>query len=91
MDRTCRRSQGVQGFRFGELRTGSLLLTDDVVVVTSSVHDLQLSLDRFAAECEAARVRISTSESGVHGSQPDPAPGGGVQVPRGLCSRVGEE
>lgn len=36
---------------------------DDVVLMASSVCDIQHSLDHFAAECEAARMRISTSKS----------------------------
>ncbi|KAK0142360.1 hypothetical protein N1851_019881 [Merluccius polli] len=63
MDRISRRSQGVEGVRFGDLRIGSLLFADDVVLLASSDRDLQLSLDRFAAECKAAGMRISTSKS----------------------------
>ena len=55
-----RRSQGVEGVWFGDLRIGSLLFG---VLLASSDRDLQLSLDRFAAECEAAGMRISTSKS----------------------------
>ncbi|KAK0139711.1 putative uncharacterized transposon-derived protein F52C9.6 [Merluccius polli] len=58
-----RHSQGVEGVRFGDLRIGSLLFADDVVLMASSDRDLQLSLDRFAAECEAVGMRISTSKS----------------------------
>ncbi|TWW74351.1 hypothetical protein D4764_14G0003520 [Takifugu flavidus] len=36
---------------------------NDVVLLASSARDLQLSLDRFAAACEAAGMRISTSKS----------------------------
>ncbi|KAK0135736.1 Craniofacial development protein 2 [Merluccius polli] len=63
MDRISRHSQGVEGVRFGDLRIGSLLFADDVVLLASSDRDLQLSLGRFAAECEAAGMRISTSKS----------------------------
>ena len=63
MDRISRHSQGVEGVRFGDLRIGSLLFADDVVLLASSDCDLQLLLDQFAAECEAARMRISTSKS----------------------------
>ena len=63
MDRISRRSQCVEGVRFGDLRIGSLLFADDVVLLASSDRDLQLSLDRFAAECTAAGMRISTSKS----------------------------
>ena len=63
MDRISRRSQGVEGVQFGDLRIGSLLFADDVVLLASSGRDLQLSLERFAAECEATGMRISTSTS----------------------------
>uniref|UniRef100_A0A8C6LRX0 Reverse transcriptase domain-containing protein n=1 Tax=Nothobranchius furzeri TaxID=105023 RepID=A0A8C6LRX0_NOTFU len=63
MDRISRRSQGVEGIRFGGLRIRSLLFADDVVLLASSERDLQLSLERFAAECEAAGMRISSSKS----------------------------
>ncbi|KAI3371695.1 hypothetical protein L3Q82_024259 [Scortum barcoo] len=36
---------------------------DDVVLMASSGQDLQHVLERFAAECEAAGMRISTSKS----------------------------
>ncbi|KAK0137883.1 putative RNA-directed DNA polymerase from transposon X-element [Merluccius polli] len=45
------------------LMIGSLLFVDVVVLLASSDCDLQLSLDRFAAECKAAGMRISTSKS----------------------------
>ncbi|TWW64119.1 R2DM Retrovirus-related Pol polyprotein from type II retrotransposable element [Takifugu flavidus] len=63
MDRISRCSHGVEGIRFGDLRIASLLFADDVVLLASSARDLQLSLDRFAAACEAAVMRISTSKS----------------------------
>ncbi|KAK0138540.1 putative uncharacterized transposon-derived protein F52C9.6 [Merluccius polli] len=63
MFRISRHSQGVEGVRFGDLRIGPLLFADDVVLLASSDRDLQLSLDQFAAECEAAGMRISTSKS----------------------------
>uniref|UniRef100_A0A8C6L8D1 Reverse transcriptase domain-containing protein n=1 Tax=Nothobranchius furzeri TaxID=105023 RepID=A0A8C6L8D1_NOTFU len=63
MDRICGHSQGVEGIRFGGLRIRSLLFADDVVLLASSERDLQLSLERFAAECEAAGMRISSSKS----------------------------
>ena len=62
-DRISRRNQGVEGVRFGDLRIGSLLFADDVVLLASSGRDLQLSLEQFAAECEAAGMRIGTSKS----------------------------
>ena len=63
MDRISRRSHAVEGVRFGDLRIPSLLFADDVVLLASSNSDLQLSLGRFAAECEAAGMKISTSKS----------------------------
>ena len=63
MDRISRRSRGEEGLQFGVLRISSLLFAYDVVLLASSVCDLQHSLDRFAAECEAAGMRISTSKS----------------------------
>ncbi|TWW80203.1 R2 Retrovirus-related Pol polyprotein from type I retrotransposable element [Takifugu flavidus] len=61
--RISRCSRGVEGVQFGDLRIGSLLFADDVVLLASSARDLQLSLDRFAAACEAAGMKISTSKS----------------------------
>uniref|UniRef100_A0AAQ4PCE6 Reverse transcriptase domain-containing protein n=1 Tax=Gasterosteus aculeatus aculeatus TaxID=481459 RepID=A0AAQ4PCE6_GASAC len=55
MDRISRRSRGEESLQFGGLRISSLLF--------ASVCDLQLSLERFAVECEAVGMRISTSKS----------------------------
>uniref|UniRef100_A0A673CDI6 Reverse transcriptase domain-containing protein n=1 Tax=Sphaeramia orbicularis TaxID=375764 RepID=A0A673CDI6_9TELE len=63
MDRISRRSQGPEGVRFGDHRISSLLFADDVVLLASSNLDLQRALGRFAAECEASGMRISTSKS----------------------------
>ena len=63
MDRNSRCSQGVEVVRFGHFRIGSLLFANDVVLLAPTVCDLQLSLDRFAAKCEAAGIKISTSKS----------------------------
>ncbi len=94
MDRISRHTQGVEGVQLGDLRIGSQLFADDVVLLTSSSRDLQLSLDGLPAECEAAGIRISTSkfESMVLSQKRlglgwDPAPSGGVQVPRGLVHK----
>uniref|UniRef100_A0A3Q2XCZ8 Reverse transcriptase domain-containing protein n=1 Tax=Haplochromis burtoni TaxID=8153 RepID=A0A3Q2XCZ8_HAPBU len=63
MDRISRRSQVAEGFHFGGLRISSLLFTDDVVLLASSGDGLQFALERFAAECEAVGMRITTSKS----------------------------
>uniref|UniRef100_A0A8C9VLN8 Reverse transcriptase domain-containing protein n=1 Tax=Scleropages formosus TaxID=113540 RepID=A0A8C9VLN8_SCLFO len=63
MDRISRRSQGTEGVCFGGREISSLLFADDVVLLASSSQDLQRALGRFAAECEAAGMRISTSKS----------------------------
>ncbi|KAK3519394.1 hypothetical protein QTP70_027533 [Hemibagrus guttatus] len=63
MDRISRRSQGLEGVRFGDHRISSLIFADDVVLLVSSGLDLQHALGRFAAECEAAGMRVSTSKS----------------------------
>ncbi|KAI3376204.1 hypothetical protein L3Q82_016712 [Scortum barcoo] len=85
-----------EGVRFGNHRISSLLFADDVVLLASSSQDLQHVLERFAAECEAAGMRISTSKSEAmvldrkRGGVPSPggwrgpASSGGVQVSRGL-------
>ena len=62
MDGISRCSHGVEGVRF-DLRIGALLFADDMFLLVSSVRDLQLLLEQFAAEYEAAGMRISTSES----------------------------
>ena len=51
----------VNGFRC--LRFPSQLFTDDIVLLASPNSDLQLSLGRFAAERQAAVMRISTSKT----------------------------
>ncbi|XP_016305013.1 uncharacterized protein LOC107660256 [Sinocyclocheilus anshuiensis] len=63
MDRISRRSQGAEGVYFGGCKISSLLFVDDVVLLASSNQDLQHALEMFAAECEAAGMRISTSKS----------------------------
>ncbi|KAK3534231.1 hypothetical protein QTP86_007026 [Hemibagrus guttatus] len=62
MDRISRRSQGLEGVQFGDHRISSLIFADDVLLAPSSL-DLQHALGRFAAECEAAGMRVSTSKS----------------------------
>uniref|UniRef100_A0A7N8Y8H8 Reverse transcriptase domain-containing protein n=1 Tax=Mastacembelus armatus TaxID=205130 RepID=A0A7N8Y8H8_9TELE len=63
MDRISRCSQGPEGVQFGDHRISSLLFADDVVLLAPSSQDLQRALGQFATECEAARMRISTSKS----------------------------
>ncbi|KAK3556236.1 hypothetical protein QTP70_006924 [Hemibagrus guttatus] len=63
MDRISRRSQGLEGVRVGDHRISSLIFADDVVLLASSSLDLQHALGRFAAECEAAGMKVSTSKS----------------------------
>ncbi|KAK3531242.1 hypothetical protein QTP70_015215, partial [Hemibagrus guttatus] len=63
MDRISRRSQGLEGVQFGDHRISSLIFADDVVLLAPSSLDLQHALGRFAAECEAAGMRVSTSKS----------------------------
>ncbi len=52
-----------EGVRFGDHMISSLLFADDVVLLAPSDQDLRHALGRFAAECEAAGMRISTSKS----------------------------
>ncbi|KAI3360387.1 hypothetical protein L3Q82_002295 [Scortum barcoo] len=96
--RSIARGQGPEGVRFGNHRISSLLFADDVVLLASSSQDLQHVLERFAAECEAAGMRISTSKSEAMEKGGVPSPGG---VERsclkwrsssisGSCSRVRE-
>ncbi|KAK3558815.1 hypothetical protein QTP86_028745, partial [Hemibagrus guttatus] len=63
MDRISRRSQGLEGVRFGDHSISSLIFADDVVLLAPSSLDLQHAMGCFAAECEAARMRVSTSKS----------------------------
>ena len=63
MDRITRRSRGGEGLQFDGRRISSLLFAVDVVLMASSACDLQHSLDRLAAKCEAAGIRISTAKS----------------------------
>ncbi|KAK3505719.1 hypothetical protein QTP70_020512 [Hemibagrus guttatus] len=63
MDRISRRSQGLEGVRFGDHRISSMIFADDVVLLASSSLDLQHALGRFAAERKVAGMRVSTSKS----------------------------
>ncbi|KAK3545441.1 hypothetical protein QTP70_007640 [Hemibagrus guttatus] len=62
MDRIFRRIQGLERVQFGDHRFSSLLFADDIVQLAPSSQDLQHVLGYFAAECEAAGMRISTSK-----------------------------
>ncbi|KAI3362136.1 hypothetical protein L3Q82_012466 [Scortum barcoo] len=74
---------------------------NDVVLLASSSQDLQHVLERFAAECEAAGMRISTSKSEamvLDRKRVVPSPVSGEVLPQveefkyisGSCSRVRE-
>ena len=63
MDRLFRCSQGLEGVWFGSHWISSLLFADDVVLLALSSQDLQHVLGWFAAECEAAWMKISNSKS----------------------------
>ncbi|KAI3355882.1 hypothetical protein L3Q82_004237 [Scortum barcoo] len=71
---------------------------NDVVLLASSSQDLQHVLERFAAECEAAGMRISIksrpwfTEKGaaLSGWVRGPAPSGGVQVSGVLFTSEGK-
>ncbi|KAK3538287.1 hypothetical protein QTP70_034769 [Hemibagrus guttatus] len=63
MDRISRCSLGLEGVRFGDHRISLLIFADDVVLLAASSLDLQHALGHFAAECEAAGMRVSTSKS----------------------------
>ncbi|KAK3510915.1 hypothetical protein QTP70_025543 [Hemibagrus guttatus] len=63
MDRISRCSQGLEGVRVGDDRISSLIFADDVVLLAPSSLDLQHALGCFAAECEVAGMRVSTSKS----------------------------
>ncbi|KAI3372104.1 hypothetical protein L3Q82_006957 [Scortum barcoo] len=98
MDRISSVARGRRESGLGNHRISSLLFADDVVLMASSGQDLQHVLERFAAECEAAGMRISTSKSeampwfstgkGWHMPSPGgwrgPASSGGVQVSLGV-------
>ncbi|KAK3559901.1 hypothetical protein QTP86_026426 [Hemibagrus guttatus] len=63
MDRISRCSQGLEGVWFGDHRISLLIFADDVVLLAPSSLGLQHALGHFAAECEAAGMRVSTSKS----------------------------
>lgn len=57
-----RHSRGEERLWFGNLRTVSLL-SADVVLLASSVHDLNQAMGRSAAECELAGITDLRSNS----------------------------
>ncbi|KAI3369242.1 hypothetical protein L3Q82_007785 [Scortum barcoo] len=91
-------ARGRRESRFGNHRISSLLFADDVVLLASfkPARTFSSVLERFAAECEAAGMRISTSKSEamvldrkrvvcpLRVRWRGPASSGGVQVSRGL-------
>lgn len=54
---------GEESIRFENLEIASLLIPDDVVPLASSARDLQHTLGRFAAECEAVGMTVRTFKS----------------------------
>ena len=63
MVRISRHSHRPEWVWVGSHWISSLLLADDVVLLALSSQDLQHVLGRFAAECQAAGMSISTSKS----------------------------
>lgn len=55
--------QVAHSFWFGGLKITSVLCADDVVLLVSSIADLQLALEQFASHCDTSRTRISTLKS----------------------------
>ncbi len=62
IDRISRRSQGPEGVRFGDHTISSLLFADDVVLLALQTRTFGMHWD-FAAECEEAGMKMSTSKS----------------------------
>ena len=77
-----------------------LLFADGIVLFISSNIELQVTLGKFAADCEVVGMRISTSKSEAmvlrkgwiahSGSGSVTSPSGGVQVSQGLVHEYGE-
>ena|SRR5688572_24975606 len=68
MDWIDRRSRGDECVTLGESRIGRLLFADDLVILGQSESDLQHALDRFAAVCDEAGMKISVSKTEVVGA-----------------------
>ena len=65
MDRIVKRSRGSECVKIGNVEVARLLFADDLVMLASSQNDLQCALERFAAECDAAGMKVSTSKTEV--------------------------
>lgn len=52
----------MKSVQFGNLKIQQFF-ANDMVLLASSARDLNHTLERFAAKCEAARGRVSTSKS----------------------------
>ena len=63
MDRIVRCSRGLESVQIGDTTIARLLFADDLAILASSQEDLQRALERFAAECESAGMRISTTKT----------------------------
>lgn len=91
-DRISSRSQGKKFVWLWGSKIWSLLFADDVVLLASSVNDLQHTLERLTDECETAGMKTGTSKSEamvlcqrlVAHSGGSCSSNQGVQVPWGL-------
>ena len=91
MERISWCSHSVEGVQFGDVRLGSLLFADDVVLLAPLVCDFQLSLHRFSVwsgrdENQHLQIwgHVSWPKKNVAPCREGhPAPRGGVEVPRG--------
>jgi exonuclease III len=63
MDWIARRSQGCEGVRIGDQKIRHLLFADDLVLFGSSEANLQHALEKFAAACVEAGMKISVAKS----------------------------
>ena len=63
MDWIDRHSRGAECVTIGDCSVDRLLFADDLVLLSSSKDDLQRALDRFAAMCEVAGMRISVAKT----------------------------
>lgn len=64
MDRISRNSTVGEGIWFGNLRISFLhFLLKMGILLVFSAHDRHWALERFSAECEAARMRVSSFKS----------------------------